>query len=295
MKKLKFYIVDVFAEKKYSGNQLAVFRGAGDLSDQEMQILAREMNYSESTFIQNEIPENGGFPVRIFTPEEEVPFAGHPTLGTAFILQQEILKQQTETVVLNLKVGQIPVKFVYDGKDPGILWMEQKQPVFGEKIDAGSAAEILSIGESDIDSRFPVQEVSTGLPFFIVALKDMASIKKSQINKTVFFEFIKNRAAKAFLLFCPETYESNHHLNVRVYVDYFGIPEDPATGSANGCLAAYLTRYRYFGESSIDIMVEQGYEINRRSLLYLNAEENGGKFLIKVGGKVKMIAEGNLR
>jgi trans-2,3-dihydro-3-hydroxyanthranilate isomerase len=295
MKKLKFYIVDVFAEKKYSGNQLAVFRDAGDLSDEEMQTLAREMNYSESTFIQNELPENGGFPVRIFTPEEEVPFAGHPTLGTASIIQQEILKQQTETVVLNLKVGQIPVKFVYDGKDPDILWMEQKQPVFGEKVDPGLAAEILSIDERDFDTRFPVQEVSTGLPFFIVPLKDMTSIKKSQINKTVFFNFIKNRAAKAFLLFCPETYESDHHLNVRVYVDYFGIPEDPATGSANGCLAAYLTRYRYFGENSINIMVEQGYEINRRSLLYLNAEENRGKFLIKVGGKVKMIAEGNLR
>jgi trans-2,3-dihydro-3-hydroxyanthranilate isomerase len=94
MRKLKFYIVDVFAEKKYSGNQLAIFRDAGDLSDEEMQTLAREMNYSESTFIQKEIPENGGFPVRIFTPEEEVPFAGHPTLGTSFILQQEILKQQ---------------------------------------------------------------------------------------------------------------------------------------------------------------------------------------------------------
>jgi trans-2,3-dihydro-3-hydroxyanthranilate isomerase len=173
--------------------------------------------------------------------------------------------------------------------------MEQMQPVFGETVDPALVAEILSIGENDIDHQFPVQEVSTGLPFFLVALRDMASIKKSQINKTLFFDFIKNRAGKAFLLFCPETYESDHHLNVRVYVDYFGIPEDPATGSANGCLAAYLAKYRYFGKNSIDIMVEQGYEINRRSLLYLKAEDNEGNFLVKVGGKVKMIAEGNLR
>jgi trans-2,3-dihydro-3-hydroxyanthranilate isomerase len=122
----------------------------------------------------------------------------------------------------------------------------------------------------------------------------MATIKKSRINKALFFEFIKHRPAKAFLLFCPDTYEADHHLNVRVYVDYFGIPEDPATGSANGCLAAYLVKYTYFGKNTIDITVEQGYEINRRSLLYLKAENHQGKFRIQVGGKVKMVAEGNL-
>jgi trans-2,3-dihydro-3-hydroxyanthranilate isomerase len=294
MKNLKFYIVDVFAERKFSGNQLAVFRNADVLSDEEMQILAREMNYSESTFILEEEREDGGFPVRIFTPEEEVPFAGHPTLGTAFVIQQKILNSQVEKLHLSLKVGEIPVKFFYTDNRPDILWMEQKQPSFGEELDPAEVANLLSIQKSVLDDRFPVQEISTGLPFFIVPVKDLNSIRKTQVNRTPFFAFIKHREAKAFLLFCPETYETGHHLNVRVYVDYFGIPEDPATGSANGCLAAYLLQHRYFGKESIDITVEQGYEINRHSLLYLRAEKKEDRFRIQVGGKVQMVAEGNL-
>jgi trans-2,3-dihydro-3-hydroxyanthranilate isomerase len=292
--RLKFYILDVFAEKKYSGNQLAVFRHAEKLTDDEMLLLAREMNYSESTFILSDQQEDGGFPVRIFTPAEEVPFAGHPTLGTAYVIQQALIKEPVERLVLNLQVGKIPVNFSYQKSQPDVLRMEQKEPVFGEVVQPETAAGILSLHPDDIDHRFPVQEVSTGLPFFIVPLKDLATIKRSQIQKNLFFDFIKTRQAKAFLLFCPETYHKEHHLNARVYVDYYGIPEDPATGSANGCLAGYLVRYRYFGDSQIDITVEQGYEIQRPSLLYLRASENRGKFSIMVGGKVKMTAEGYL-
>ena len=120
MEKLTFYILDVFAEEKYAGNQLAVVRDAGGLSDAEMQKIAKEMNYSETTFILSEQPRGGAYDVRIFTPEIEVPFAGHPTLGTAFVIQQEIVGEPVEVVNLNLKVGQIPVTFNYDGQQLGL-------------------------------------------------------------------------------------------------------------------------------------------------------------------------------
>ena len=131
MRKLTFYIVDVFAEEKYAGNQLAVFRNARALSDIEMQRVAKEMNYSETTFILSDEKRDGGYDVRIFTPEKEVPFAGHPTLGTAYVIQREIVKEPIETVVLNLKVGQIPTTFSYSEEHGDVLWMKQLRNVKG--------------------------------------------------------------------------------------------------------------------------------------------------------------------
>jgi len=140
MEKLTFYIVDVFAEEKYAGNQLAVVRDAAVLSNSQMQQIAKEMNYSETTFILSEELREGGYDVRIFTPGAEVPFAGHPTLGTAYVIRQEIIKKPVETVNLNLKVGRIPVTFQDAGEGEDILWMKQIEPTFGEVFDAGDIA-----------------------------------------------------------------------------------------------------------------------------------------------------------
>ena len=292
MAKRTFYILDVFAEEKYAGNQLAVVRDAGDLSDEQMQKIAKEMNYSETTFILSQQEHNGGFDVRIFTPEIEVPFAGHPTLGTAFVIQQEIVSKPVETIKLNLKVGQIPVKFNYDGQQPGILWMKQIEPTFGDAVEPGPISEALGIDESDIDERFPIQEVSTGIFFIIVPLKTLDAVKRSRVVRDKYFQLVESLQAKAILVFCPETYNHDNGLNARMFCDYYGISEDPATGSANGCLAGYLAKYRYFGSSQVDIRVEQGYEIGRPSLLYLRAEERDGKIDVSVGGKVVMVAKG---
>ncbi|MCP2519843.1 PhzF family phenazine biosynthesis protein [Candidatus Aminicenantes bacterium AC-335-A11] len=294
MSKLTFYIVDVFAEEKYEGNQLAVFRNAGKLSDEEMQCLAKEMNYSETTFILSEERRNGGYDVRIFTPEKEIPFAGHPTLGTAYVIQREIIGEPVSKVILNLGIGQIPVTVNYKEGKAEILWMKQKAPVFGKIFDREQISEVLNISKREIDDRFPVQEVSTGLPFIIVPLKTLDVLKKAQIKKEAYFELIENTDAKAILVFSPETYKRENDLNVRVFADYYGVPEDPATGSANGCLAGYLVKYRYFDNDRIDIRVEQGYEIGRPSLLFLRAEEKETKINVSVGGKVIMIAKGEL-
>lgn len=294
MNKMEFYILDVFAEEKYAGNQLAVVLDAASLSDDAMQKIAREMNYSETTFILSDAPKDGGYDVRIFTPKEEVPFAGHPTLGTAFVIRNEIMSESAEKVVLNLKVGQIPVTVGRNGDGDSMLWMRQNEPVFDQVIEPAWIASVLSLDESDIDDRFPVQEVSTGLPVIIVPLKSLDAAKRAMVRRDDYFELIKEMQAKAVLVYCPETYDPKNDLNVRVFVDYYGIPEDPATGSANGCLAGYLVKHSYFGTDRIDIRVEQGYEIARPSLLYLKAGQNQEQIDISVGGKVVMVAKGQL-
>ena len=289
-----FYIVDVFAEEKYAGNELAVVRGAGPLSDLVMQKIAREMNFSETTFILKDQESRGGFDVRIFTPKEEMPFAGHPTLGTAFIIQQEILKQPVKEVILNLRIGPIPVTFTYRGQEPEILWMKQIKPRFGKALEARDVAPVLGLKPEDVDRRHPILEVSTGLPFIIVPLKTLEAVRRSTAVDSLMLSLVRGTEAKAFLLFCPETYSSQNDLNVRVFAGYHGVPEDPATGSANGCLAGYLVKSRYFDSAQINIRVEQGYEIGRPSLLLLNAEDKGGEISIFVGGKVLLVARGEL-
>jgi len=288
MKKLSFCIVDVFAEEKYAGNQLAVFREAGALSGDRMQQIAREINFSETTFILGDEPRDGGFDARIFTPREEVPFAGHPTLGTAHVIRSEIMKGKAEAVSLNLKVGKIPVTFGLDGYG----WMKQIEPTFGKPHPAETLAAILTLPVDDIDGRFPVQEVSTGLPFFIVPLKTIAALKTAKINRDKYFAYIQDSSAKGILVFCPQSHETGNDLSVRVFVDYYGVPEDPATGSGNGALAGYLVKHRYFDKESIDIRSEQGYEIGRPSLLLLKAEEDSGHIRISVGGRSITVARG---
>lgn len=293
MGKMLFYIVDVFAEEKYAGNQLAVIRGGNALGDNEMQRIAREMNFSETTFILSETQRDGGFDVRIFTPGEEVPFAGHPTLGTAHIIRTEILSQKnTGEIKLNLKAGQIPVSFNDSAGEATICWMQQIEPVFGETINAKIIAAVLSLNPGDIDERFPIEEVSTGLPHIIVPLRGLDSLKRARVNNDKYWEFIKSRWAKPILIFCAEPHDLQNDISVRMFADCFGIPEDPATGSGNGCLAGYLVRHCYWGRDEIDIRSEQGHEIGRPSLLFLRAKEKNGKISISVGGKAITVARG---
>lgn len=292
MPRLKFYIVDVFAEEKYAGNQLAVFTEAADLSSDEMQRIAQEINYSETTFILSSQPKAEGYDVRIFTPAQELPFAGHPTLGTAFILQQAILQQPIASVNLNLKVGQIPVTLLYKDNALDILWMRQNSPEFGEIISTDAIAPILNLQPSDIHPTFPVQAVSTGIPFLIVPLQTLAALQKIKVNQAALFALVNSLEAKQILVFCPETRSTENQLSVRVFCDALGILEDPATGSANGCLAGYLSQHSYFGHPSIDIRVEQGYEMGRPSLLLLKTEVKDGTIAVSVGGKVILVAEG---
>lgn len=293
MKGRPFHIVDVFAESTYAGNQLAVVLDSDGLSTLEMQRIAREFNFSETTFVRSQ--SSSSFDVRIFTPHNELPFAGHPTLGTAYVIQQNILQKRTTKLSLNLKVGEIPVSFNYDSKGrPSGLWMQQKEPKFGKaEFDPSEIGEVLGIGSDEIDSRYPIREVSTGVSFFIVPLKSLKSLKRCTVDRKSFLSLVERTEAKSMLVFSPEPYKRSSNISVRVFTEYYGIPEDPATGSGNGCLAAYLSEEKYFGSHKIDLAVDQGYEIGRPSKLFLKAQKSG-KIRVSVGGKVFPFAQGIL-
>ncbi len=291
MKKHEFYIVDVFAEKKYSGNQLAVVRDAKDFSTEDMQSITREMNYSETTFIMNDSPVNGGYAVRIFTPGGEVPFAGHPTLGTAAVIARDIAPGNPDSIVLNLQVGLIPVM-----REDQLYIMKQNQPEFGPVYPVEDLAKVLGLNAKDFDTQTPIQWVSTGLPTVIIPIKRRETLLRIRINRDAYENFIERVGKVALSIYCKQPIHSQNHLHVRVLTSCFGVEEDPATGSSGGCLAAYLVRHKVLGTPSIEnIRVEQGYAINRPSLLFLSARDHdGGVVDVHVGGSVIFVAKGEL-
>ena len=293
---IRYFVVDVFAESRFQGNQLAVFFPETPLEADTMQAVAREMNYAETTFVTSAVPsdKDDSWPVRIFTPTREVPFAGHPTLGTAFIIRQERIRKPADRVVLDLKVGEIPVDITYENDRPKELWMTQAEPRFGPVVDPGKTAEMLGLDTGEIDSRFPVQDVSTGLPFIICPLTSLDAMKRASVDKKLLGELVEPLEAKAIFIFCTETYSEQNDINARMFGDLYGIPEDPATGSAGGCLAAYLVKHRVMDGPAVDLRVEQGMEIQRPSLLLIRAEEKEGGIEVRVGGRVVLTAKGEL-
>jgi trans-2,3-dihydro-3-hydroxyanthranilate isomerase len=289
---IPYYMVDVFAERRYAGNQLAVLR-TGALSDAEMQTIARETKFSETTFILADAPRDGGYDVRIFTPEYEMAFAGHPTLGTAYIIQQHLIRQPVETVILNLKVGQIPVRFSYVDGAPDELWMTQKAPTFGEIVAPERVMASLGLGAGDLHPTFPAQVVSTGSFFVIAPLASRDAVVRARVQYDALYALQRETGAHGILIFCDEPYEAGNTLNARgLFAGALDGPEDPATGSANGCLAAYLVEHRFLGGDAIDIRVEQGYEMKRPSILMLRAGREGETIRVQVGGHVIPVARG---
>lgn len=281
---MKFYIVDCFAEQKYQGNQLAVFIPDYDMATDEMQQIAREMNFSETSFILSGKEDNGGYHVRIFTPAIEVPFAGHPTLGTAYVINQVLENGQPGDVILNLEVGPIKVTIDEDG-----ITMSQNQPAFGQILEKKIVSELLQIDVDDIRDDYPLQWVSTGLPCFVIPLKDTVAVKKCAIHHDRFRHFIETVYQCNMLVFAQV---DTQLLKVRVFMDDPGFLEDPATGSANGNLAGYMLKYDYFHSSNIHYAVSQGNEIGRPSTLRIHGELNEGVYRIKVSGKAFLVAQG---
>jgi trans-2,3-dihydro-3-hydroxyanthranilate isomerase len=288
----EFFIVDVFAQRKYTGNQLAVVTDAAELTGEQMQTIAAEFDYSETTFVTGQ-PSRDGWPVRIFTPEEEVPFAGHPTLGTASVIRQELADGDPDRISLDLEVGEIPVDVrTTHGED--FLWMRQQPPTFGEELSHDLLADVLGLDESHLDTDWPVQVVSTGLPTIIVPLQNLAALEGIELDRGAYDSLVEDREAKLVHAVAPEAREEANDLAVRMFSPYYGVPEDPATGSANGCLAAYLAYHQYLGASSVDVRVEQGYELGRPSLLALSSTVNAENIAVEVGGQVVAVAQGEL-
>lgn len=280
---MKFYLVDCFAEEKYQGNQLAVFLPDRPVSDREMQQIANEMGFSETSFILSGKQPDGGYAVRIFTPDVEVPFAGHPTLGTAHVIRTCLEDGSGGEVRLNLKAGQIPVY-----AEGGRLIMVQNQPEFGAETPREAVAEALSLTPDRIRDDFPVQLVSTGLEAVIVPLKTVEDLKACRVNHDRLHRFHQDYYKCNVLAFVPE----GEGLRVRVFLDDSGFLEDPATGSANGDLAAWLLRHEFFGSRKISCRVSQGTERGRPSVLWVDAGLAEGRYSIRVGGQAYIVAGG---
>jgi len=276
----RYYITDVFEHGPFTGNPLATVVDAEGLDDDAMRRITLGFNLSETTFVMGGNEEDG-FDVRIFGLHGEMPFAGHPTLGSAFLIREHIAKIDARVVGLNLKVGRIPVTF----EDDGILWMQQNAPEFGDVVPRAEVAEALGLAITDLDATHAPQTVSTGLPFLVVPLASIDALKRCRIQRSDWGAFV----------FCKGGYDPGQGIAARcLFRGPAGDFEDPATGSANGCLAAYLARHAWLGSHHVETRVGQGYEIDRPSTLHLRASEDAGGFDVRVGGRVRLVARGEL-
>jgi trans-2,3-dihydro-3-hydroxyanthranilate isomerase len=301
MANIKFYIVDVFAPKKYAGNQLAIFFDLKQqLSSDQMLAITREINFAESTFI-TALEVDGSFGVRIFTTEYEVPFAGHPTLGTAYIIAKKLLDTPSNEVTLRLKKGDIPVHISKpDNLEASRFTMQQAQPDFGATFDTELISAALGFSVNEFDTSMPIEVVDTGLPYLIVFLKDLTIIKKIKLKSEKVEQFLRSQKlhkdnsptglTTSLFFVTKETEHKQHQYHARMFVlEGDRIWEDAATGSANGCLLAYLLKNV---NSAVTAIVEQGFEMGRESLLYLDGGLNKNEYILKVGGQVIPISEG---
>jgi trans-2,3-dihydro-3-hydroxyanthranilate isomerase len=301
MKSIDFYILDVFAKQKYGGNQLAVYVDLKDeLGVPEMLQIAKEINFAESTFIKKRVGENK-YAVKIFTTESEIPFAGHPAIGTSYIIAKYLLQEPADQIILCLAQGEINVTLSNMGNlDNCLFKMTQSQPEFLKTFEKNEIAEQLEIDKSLISNDKSIQEVSTGLPFIIVPIKDLDSMEKIQLGATLLKDFlIRNEIYKSnsstnlstsLLFYTDQTYEPENDFNVRMFcLEDDLLKEDAATGSANGCFLAYLLK-NYHKE--VNVKVEQGFQMNRKSYLYLEGRLSEGHYNIQVGGYSNMISTG---
>ncbi|HYA11043.1 MAG TPA: PhzF family phenazine biosynthesis protein [Thermoplasmata archaeon] len=289
-RKYRFVWLDVFAERPLEGNQLAVFPDARGLTDGEMQSIARETHLSETTFVFPGDPASDrerGFTTRIFAVAGEMPFAGHPTLGTASVLCG--LHGLTE-VALALKVGRIPVRFsLRDGKPFGE--MVQNDPVVGQQHDAKVVAKALNISKGDLDPKRPIQTVSTGVPFAIVPFRSLDVLSRIRPDLSAMDDYLKGTDAKFFYLVAKETVDPSASLHARML---FSGGEDPATGSAAGPAVAWMVLHGW-AKPDEPVLIEQGLEVERTSHIHGQVGLREGRPVnVRIGGRCVPVIQGEL-
>ena len=290
-RRLPFVQVDVFTSVPLEGNQLAVFKDGSSLSDAEMQAIAKETNLSETTFI---LPRDAatererGVRVRIFTTTEELPFAGHPTLGTAMVLRNDAQRGNAEEIALDLNVGRIPVRFSTRDDLPFGL-MTQRDPEFKNKHSREDVARAAGLTLNDIADDLPIQTVSTGNAFAIVPVKSLAVLQGLSPIWSNMKAYLDKSDAKFFYFVSRQTLNPEARLQSRM-IFYNG--EDPATGSAAGPCAAWAVQYGVVPADQ-QVLMEQGVEMKRRSRIFFSAGRNGDKIVnVRVGGHVAEVARG---
>ncbi|MGA2696961.1 MAG: PhzF family phenazine biosynthesis protein [Terriglobales bacterium] len=286
-----FTQVDVFTSTPFEGNSLAVFTDGRGLSDAEMQTIAREMNLSETTFVlprDAAVERESGVRVRVFTVMEELPFAGHPTLGTAFVLRGNGTMNE---IALDLKAGKIPVQFEQPEGKPVFGEMTQRPAEFGVVHDREAVARAAGLHDGDIDPSLPIQTVSTGVAFTIVPLRGLDIARKLRIDVPSSVAYLERTGGKFFYFVTRETVDPSACLHARMMF-YNG--EDPATGSAAGCATAWMVAY---GVAQPDerVMIEQGVEMLRPSKIFVRASRKDDRVVnVRVGGNVVEVLRGEI-
>jgi trans-2,3-dihydro-3-hydroxyanthranilate isomerase len=288
---LNYFVTDVFSETPLAGNPLAVVMDKTRLTTERMQAIAREFNLSETTFVERraaEIEQREGVRVRIFTTQEELPFAGHPTLGTASILKLEAPETlQGDTVTLALNVGGVPVRFTGESL---FGEMTQRDPVFGEQLDTHEVARLTGLAIEDLDPALPPQVVSTGTAFAIVALKSHEALSDLKVKQEEATAWLRSRGARWFYVLGPTGSDAPAW---RARMQFNG-GEDPATGSAAGCAISYLV-HRGAVAPGRRAHLRQGVEMGRPSELFLSAQIRNSKACdVRVGGSTVLVAKGKL-
>ncbi len=295
MRELKYFVVDVFTEVALAGNPLAVVIDSAGLTTEQMQAIAREFNLSETTFVERRaasIERAEGVRVRIFTTQEELPFAGHPTLGTASVLKLNAPETVEKNIVtLHLNVGPIPVRF-----EAGSLFgeMTQRDPEFGGELDAAEVAPLIGLTAEDMDAALPPQIVSTGNPFAIVPLRSAASLARLNVKQQDATTWLRERGARWFYVIAPTAipkHGSPQEYRARMQ---FNGGEDPATGSAAGCAISYLVA-RGAVRSDTRVALRQGAEMGRPSELTVSAKLDSARVTdVRVAGSTVLVATGQL-
>ena len=297
--------LDVFTQTPLAGNPLAIFPDARGLNDGEMQALAREMNLSETTFI---LPRDAaaeareGKKVRIFTVEQELPFAGHPTLGTALHLyasQPQSDQKKPAEITLDLKAGKIPVRFTANSQNAGrdrvdgqvFGEMRQRDPEFGTALSRKEVARVIGIAVDELSSEWPIQPVSTGLTFTIVPFRNRQTLSDLKFSYAQAAEFLKSSGANFFYFLCPERCEGRLEARARMF--FYG-GEDPATGSAAGCAASWMVQHEV-AKSDEQVLIRQGIECRRPSEMYVRATREGERVTnVRVGGYAVEVLRGTV-
>jgi trans-2,3-dihydro-3-hydroxyanthranilate isomerase len=304
----RYLHLDVFTDRPFEGNQLAVFPQATALEPAVMQQIAREMNFSESTFILP--PEGtGDIRMRIFTPAEELPMAGHPTIGSTFALAHEgVIDRGRDVFTFELGVGPTPVQLEWEEDRLTFAWMTQKNPVFGPVLhDAGELARALHVDADQVAEDYPLQEVSCGVPFFFLVLKTRKAIDQAEPDRLSMTRFFADRKLRihGLFLFTPEGASDEATVYSRMFAPSLGISEDPATGAASGPLGCYcLTHGIIEPDRARDFVSLQGVKMGRRSRIHISVEARrkarsgdaqGVEITrVRVGGKAVLVGEGTL-
>jgi trans-2,3-dihydro-3-hydroxyanthranilate isomerase len=295
----EFVQLDVFTQTPLTGNPLAIFTDARGLSDEEMQALAREMNLSETTFVFPRDPAIEAHKVRIFTVAEELPFAGHPTLGTALHLYASGSAPDLKEVTLDLKAGKIPVRFTAKSENAGrnrvdgqvFGEMRQRDPEFGVTFSRAEVARVIGIAADEIPAEWPVEVVSTGLPFAIVGIRNQETLTNLKFDNAQAADFLKNSEAKFFYFVCPQRREGRLEAKARMFS--YGV-EDPATGSAAGCAASWMVQHG-IANSDEQVLIRQGVEIRRPSEMHVRATRDGQRVTnVRVAGYAVEVLRGTV-